>query len=62
MKYLNIIGLPLKHAISKIGDDLSITIFETKGTNNKLSNKLDDLRVVKYDIDNKSIKIIVCAF
>ncbi|MBS4536019.1 hypothetical protein GOQ29_10380 [Clostridium sp. D2Q-14] len=62
MKDLNIIGLPLKCAMSKINNDLSITIFETKGTNNKLNNKLTDLRVVKYNSVDKSIKIIVCAF
>ncbi|MBS4539879.1 hypothetical protein GOQ27_15495 [Clostridium sp. D2Q-11] len=62
MKYLNIIGLPLKDAISKIDEDLSITIVETKGTNNRFNNNLNELRVVKFDIDDKLIKIIVCAF
>jgi len=62
LKYLNIIGLPLKDAISKIDEDLSITIVETKGTNNRLNNDLNELRVVKFDIDDKLIKIIVCAF
>lgn len=56
------IGLPLKDVMSKIDEDLSITIVETKGTNNKLNKNLNDLRVVKFDIEDKSINIIVCAF
>lgn len=62
MKDLDIIGLPLEYAISKIDEDLSIKIVETKGTNSRLNENLKDLRVVKFDIKEKFINIVVCAF
>ncbi|MGO1367921.1 MAG: hypothetical protein ACTHVE_01670 [Senegalia sp. (in: firmicutes)] len=59
---LDIIGLPLKEAFDLIDEDLSINIVETKGTNKRFINELDQLRVIKFDIKDNSIKIIVCAF
>lgn len=59
---LDIIGLPLKEAFNLIDENLSINIIETKGTNKRFMGDLDHLRVIKFDIKNNSIKIIVCAF
>lgn len=62
MDNLDIIGLPLEEAFNLIDNDISINVVETKGTNKKFVDNLEHLRVIKFDIKENSIKIIVCAF